>query len=321
MNPNGHNTIAVAVWNLDGSTGGLGKIAWTNYGSYSSPLTVRQNASPGFDPARYAMPAAPTTTVSLTAPDTASGGQRFTASATVRVAADAPPAFDVKPALTAPAGWTVGPASPPSVAKVDGGRAATFTWPVTAPSTVDTSALKVTVAYRQAGRPGSASDERIVGAVPPAPPAGQVAVSSLPFLTATNGWGPVERDTSNGEANAGDGKPMTIGGVAYAKGLGAHAASDVQLYLAGACTRLTASVGVDGETGTGGSVTFSVSADGATKVTTPVVRGGQAAVPIDVDVTGAQVLDLLVGDGGDGNGNDHADWALPTLTCTTPPAR
>jgi hypothetical protein len=148
-----------------------------------------------------------------------------------------------------------------------------------------------------------------------------VAVSSLPFLTATNGWGPVERDTSNGEASAGDGKPMTIGGVSYAKGLGVHAASDVQLYLAGTCTRLTASVGVDGEMGNGGSVTFSVAVDGTTKVTTPVVRGGQAAVPIDVDVTGAQVLDLLVGDGGDGNGQDHADWAVPTLTCVTPPAR
>jgi beta-galactosidase GanA len=318
LNPNGHNTIAVAVWNLDGSTGGLGKIAWTNYGSYRSPLTVRPNPSPGYDPGRYAMPAAPTAAVSLTAPDTASGGQRFTASATVRVPAGAPPAFDVKPVLTAPAGWTVGAASPPSVARIDGGRSATFTWPVTAPSTVDTSALKVAVAYRQAGRPGSVSDERVVGAVPPAPPAGAVAVSSLPFLTATNGWGPVERDTSNGEANAGDGKPMTIGGAAYAKGLGVHAASDVQLYLAGACTRLTASAGVDGETGGGGSVSFSVSVDGATRVTTPVVRGGQAAVPIDVDVTGAQVLDLLVSDGGDGNGNDHADWALPTLTCTGP---
>ncbi|MEU0791675.1 beta-galactosidase [Amycolatopsis sp. NPDC005961] len=320
LNPNGHNTIAVAVWNLDGSTGGLGKIAWTNYGSYRSPLTVRQNASPGYDPGRYAMPAAPTAAVSLTAPDTVTGGQRFTASATVQVPAGAPPAFDVKPVLTAPAGWTVGAASPPSVAKIDGGKSASFTWPVTAPATVDTSALKVTVAYRQAGRSGSAADERIVGAVPPAPPAGHVAVSSLPFLTATNGWGPVERDTSNGEASAGDGKPMTIGGVAYAKGLGAHAASDVQLYLAGSCSRLTASVGVDGETGTGGSVSFSVSVDGATRVTTPVVRGGQAALPIDVDLTGAQVLDLLVSDGGDGNGNDHADWALPTLTCATPPA-
>ncbi|WP_086849558.1 beta-galactosidase [Amycolatopsis kentuckyensis] len=321
LNPNGRNTIAVAVWNLDGSTGGLGTIAWTNYGSYRSPLAVRQNASPGYDPARYAMPPAPTAEVALTAPDTASAGQSFTASATVRVPAGAPPAFDVMPALTAPPGWTIGAASPPSVPRIEGGRSATFTWTVTPPSTVDTAALKVAVAYRQAGRAGSVTGERIVGAVPAAPPAGEVAVSSLPFLTATNGWGPVERDTSNGEASAGDGKPMTIGGVAYAKGLGAHAASDVQLYLAGACTRLTASVGVDGETGTGGSVSFSVSADGVPKVTTPVVRGGQAAVPIDVDVTGAQVLDLMVSDGGDGNGQDHADWAVPTLTCVTPPAR
>ncbi|MEU4252967.1 beta-galactosidase [Amycolatopsis sp. NPDC026612] len=321
LNPNGRNTIAVAVWNLDGSTGGLGKIAWTNYGSYRSPLTVRQNASPGYDPSRYAMPPAPAAAVSLTAPDTASGGQQFTASATVRVPGGAPPAFDVKPVLTAPAGWTVGAAAPPSVPRIDGGKSATFTWTVTPPSTVDTAALKVAVAYRQAGRPGSVTGERIVGAVPAAPPAGQVAVSSLPFLTATNGWGPVERDTSNGEASAGDGKPMTVGGTAYAKGLGVHAASDVQLYLAGTCTRLTASAGVDGETGTGGSVAFSVSVDGVTRVTTPVVRGGQAAVPIDVDVTGAQVLDLVVTDGGDGNGQDHADWAVPTLTCVTPPAR
>src|SRR5256885_7756705 len=48
------------------------------------------------------------------------------------------------------------------------------------------------------------------------------------------------------------------------RGLGVHAASDVQVYLAGACSRLTASVGVDGETGTGGSVGFSVSVDGTT---------------------------------------------------------
>ncbi|NBH04777.1 beta-galactosidase, partial [Amycolatopsis sp. SID8362] len=81
LNPNGRNTIAVAVWNLDGSSGGLGKIAWTNYGSHRSPLTVRQNASPGYDPARYAMPPAPTAGVSLTAPDTASGGQPFTTTA------------------------------------------------------------------------------------------------------------------------------------------------------------------------------------------------------------------------------------------------
>jgi NPCBM/NEW2 domain-containing protein len=36
----------------------------------------------------------------------------------------------------------------------------------------------------------------------------------------------------------------------------------------------------------------------------------------DKPSAGAQVLDLIVGDAGDGNGNDHGDWAIPTLTCT-----
>jgi hypothetical protein len=59
-----------------------------------------------------------------------------------------------------------------------------------------------------------------------------------------------------------------------------------------------------------------VAADGKTLATTPTIRGGQSATSLDVDVTGAQVLDLIVGDAGDGNGNDHGDWAMPTLTCT-----
>ena len=89
-------------------------------------------------------------------------------------------------------------------------------------------------------------------------------VSDLPFLSATNGWGPVERDMSNGEQAAGDGKPITIDGVAYAKGLGTNSPSDVEIYLGGHCTTFTASVGVDDETGGAGTVTFSVVADGKT---------------------------------------------------------
>jgi hypothetical protein len=46
-----------------------------------------------------------------------------------------------------------------------------------------------------------------------------------------------------------------------------------------------------------------------------VITGHHAATTIDVDVTGTQLLDLVVGDGGDGNGSDHGDWAVPTLTC------
>jgi hypothetical protein len=46
-----------------------------------------------------------------------------------------------------------------------------------------------------------------------------------------------------------------------------------------------------------------------------VLTGTSASVPIDADVTGAQQLDLVIGDGGNGNGNDHGDWADAKLTC------
>ena len=63
------------MWNLDGSTGGLGTVALTDYGSYASSLTVAQNDSPRYDRARYAMPAAPSARVALRAPGSAGAGQ------------------------------------------------------------------------------------------------------------------------------------------------------------------------------------------------------------------------------------------------------
>jgi len=95
-----------------------------------------------------------------------------------------------------------------------------------------------------------------------------------------------------------------------------NATSDVKIYLGGHCTAFTASAGVDDETNGSGTVTFSVLADGKTLATTPVIQGHQAAASLTADVTGAQVLDLVVGDGGDGNGHDHGDWANPQITCS-----
>jgi hypothetical protein len=65
-------------------------------------------------------------------------------------------------------------------------------------------------------------------------------------------------------------------------------------------------------------VTFSVVADGATLTTTPTLRGSSPSAAVDVDVSGVQQLDLMIGDAGDGNGNDHADWAGARLTCDSP---
>jgi beta-galactosidase GanA len=315
LNPHGQNRIAIAVWNLDGSTGGLGTVALTNYGSYASSLTVAQNDSPRYDPQRYAMPAAPSSTVSLQVPGSVGAGQHFTATATVAVPAGRPAAADVTAKLAAPAGWQVSAQSaPPSVATIPGGSSASFTWDVTAPADVaKVNVFTATATARQDDRSTTASDERIVGAIPPPPPAGTSQVSDLPFLSATNGWGPVERDQSVGNTAANDGTPLKIAGTTYAKGLGTNSPSDVLVYLAGQCSRFTATVGVDN--GDPGTVTFSVILDGKVLTTTPVLNGKSAAVAIDVPVTGGQVLDLSVGDGGDGNGNDHGDWADPTLTC------
>jgi hypothetical protein len=318
LNPHGKNTIDIAVWNLDGSTGGLGRVALTNYGSYASSLKVTQNDSPKYSRAKYAMPKAPGASVSLTVPASVSSGQTFTATAKVQVPAGGAKATDVRPALTVPSGWTASAPTPRTIASVRPGEAATVSWTVRAPSgpLPQASALQVAARYTQRGQASRADDERIVGYVPPPPAAGSDAVSDLPFLSATNGWGPVERDTSVGEQAAGDGQPITIAGAGYAKGLGTNSVSDVQVYLGGACTRFTAQVGVDDETGGGGTVTFSVLADGKALVTTPTIKGHAAATAIDVEVSGAQVLELVVGDAGDGNGNDHGDWATPTLTCT-----
>ncbi|WP_377268237.1 beta galactosidase jelly roll domain-containing protein [Peterkaempfera sp. SMS 1(5)a] len=318
LNPDGVNSIAVAVWNLDGSTGGLGKVSLTDYGSYASSLRVAQNDSPRYDARTYAMPKRPGTAVTLDVPDTVQSGQAFTAEATVRVPEDQPPATRLTPSLALPDGWTASAAGPASADRVLPGSSAAFTWQVQPPAgTLPTaSALTATVDYLQRGRPAVNSDERIVDGIPAPPQAGRIAVSDLPFLSATNGWGPVERDSSNGERAAGDGREITVAGVAYPKGLGTNSDSDVEVYLGGRCSRLTADVGVDDETGGSGTVAFSVIADGRTLVTTPTIRGRQAAVPIDVDVSGAQVVDLHTGDAADGNGNDHGDWALPTLTCS-----
>ena len=95
-----------------------------------------------------------------------------------------------------------------------------------------------------------------------------------------------------------------------------HPDGDVALYLDGHCTRFTAMAGVDDEVGNAGSVTFSVVADGRTLLSTPTVTGSAAGTPIDVDITGATIVDLIVGDAGNGNGNDHADWAAARLTCS-----
>ncbi|MFF1875238.1 NPCBM/NEW2 domain-containing protein [Kitasatospora herbaricolor] len=150
---------------------------------------------------------------------------------------------------------------------------------------------------------------------PAAPPKGITPLADLPWRSApSNGWGPAELNTSNGETRAGDGHTLTIGGTTYTKGLGAHAFSEVAYYLGGSCNSLVASVGVDDEVGNKGSVTFQILGDGVL-ATSATRTGADGPQDLAADLTGVQELTLRVTDNGNGNTYDHADWANPRIAC------
>jgi beta-galactosidase len=220
---------------------------------------------------------------------------------------------DTTATLVAPAGWTVTPAAA-DLGTVAYGTPERSVFTVTAPAGTDVGRydLTATVTATTNGFPATATATAAVRA--PLPP-GALWVSDLPFLVAENGWGPVERDMSNAEQPAGDGRPITIGEVVYEKGIGAHATSRVVVDLGGRCTSFRADVGIDDEMGAGGSVAFEVWVDGERRAATGVLTGSAGAEPVTADVTGGSRLELRVTDGGNGNGADHADWAAARLLC------
>ncbi len=223
----------------------------------------------------------------------------------------------VSVSLTGPDGWTVRPASPTTATALATGRTLRTAWKVTAPPGTPTGpyALTLRAGYRSPAGELVTSTLPLTASVVVRPPSGTSYLSDLPWLSASSGWGPVERDTSNGESAAGDGHPITVGGTVYAKGLGAHAPSDISFYTGKVCEKVTADVGVDDEKGTRGTVTFEIWADGTKVASTGVLTNAMPAQPLSADITGAQVVRLVVTDAGDGNDSDHADWADAGLSC------
>ncbi|WP_208870695.1 NPCBM/NEW2 domain-containing protein [Streptomyces aquilus] len=227
------------------------------------------------------------------------------------------PARKVSVALTGPAGWSVRPTSATTAAVLPTGRSLRTGWTVAAPAGTPTGSYDLTLKARYRSPAGvrvtTALTVTVSVVVPP--PSGTSQLSDLPWLSALSGWGPVERDTSNGENAAGDGHPITIGGVVYAKGLGVHAQSIIEYYTGRTCETVAADVGVDDEKGAAGTVAFEIWADGTKVASTGVLTNAMPAQPLTADVTGAQVVRLVVTDGGDGLDSDHADWANARLTC------
>ncbi|MEU5220768.1 endo-alpha-N-acetylgalactosaminidase family protein [Streptomyces sp. NPDC020807] len=254
-------------------------------------------------------------TLSVTAPETLEPGRPNEVTAAFGND-EAATVSGARAELTLPEGWTAEPAGPVTLDAVAPGATATATWRVTPPADAahQPYTLGAGVSYTVDGTERRVTAARTVRTLPP-PPSADSWASDLDWTSATNGWGPVERDLSNGETGTGDGTPLRVGGVTYAKGLGTHAASTVRYYLGGRCASFTAEVGVDDVQTTRGTVRFSVRADGAEKAASPVLRATDGAWALTADVTGASYVDLVVDDGGDGVGNDHADWGGARFHC------
>jgi len=105
-----------------------------------------------------------------------------------------------------------------------------------------------------------------------------------------------------------EGRPLGIGKVRYATGLGTHAASRIRLAFPSRYSTFTGACGVDDEMRSGGSITCRIVSDGKVLFESPVLRGGMPAQKFSVDVSGRGSVELLIGNGGDDRHADHADW-------------
>ena len=277
-------------------------------------VTVLCPAQPGRTSCDQQVRQVPATRLSVTPPT--AEGTSVDVSATFEVPGGAS-LYDVDLAPIAPAGWRV-TGEPVHRPVLSAGRQVSGTWRFTG-GPAGTTDLPIAATYRFRGDPENRPvhvETATSAFIPPPAPTGTARVSGLPFLASSNGWGPVERDRSNGDTGEGDGQPLTIAGKTYEHGLGTNAPSSVTVWLGGACTAFSAVTGLDDEVGKEGSVAFRVVGDGRVLASTPVLRDADGAVSLTADVSGIRRLTLEVTDGGDDGDYDHADWADATVTCS-----
>ncbi len=140
--------------------------------------------------------------------------------------------------------------------------------------------------------------------------ADEIALSTLDLTKTNQGFGKARANLSV------DGKPLSIAGQKFESGVGTHANSYLLVNLNRAATRFSAFVGVDDDTAGNpkSSVEFIIKAGDKVLWQSGVMKSGQAAQKVDIDVTGVEVLVLQVNDAGDGIDNDHANWADAKFT-------
>lgn len=221
---------------------------------------------------------------------------------------------DTTVSLQVPEGWKAVTAKVPGRIPAGATRRVEVAVTPAEDAAVRETTLTALARYRAAGDDRT-SQQRLTVSVMPPPPEGEAWASDLVWLSETNGYGPAERDRSNGESGASDGKTLTLAGTTYEKGIGTHADSGIAIHLGGRCTAFTADVGIDDEINGYGEVAFSVEGDGKVLWTSPKLTGASATLPVDVKLDGVRQVRLKVIDTNGSRTGDHGDWAAARFRC------
>ncbi|WP_434094582.1 sigma-70 family RNA polymerase sigma factor [Streptomyces jumonjinensis] len=108
---------------------------------------------------------------------------------------------------------------------------------------------------------------------------------------------------------------LLIGGLRYEHGVTVHAQSSVTIDLNRRCASYDAMVGLDDLSLGLGAVRFSVYGDGVRLWRSGVIRGGEAAVPVQVPITGRKTIRLVVEPHTLFDSAALADWARSRISC------
>ncbi|MFD7485433.1 sigma-70 family RNA polymerase sigma factor [Streptomyces mirabilis] len=108
---------------------------------------------------------------------------------------------------------------------------------------------------------------------------------------------------------------VSIAGQRYTHGVAVHGESSVTIDLNRSCSAYDALVGVDDLTLGLGQVSFSVYADGARLWQSPLVKGGEPAIPVHVNLTGRKTVRLAVEPHTRFDAVALADWAESKFQC------
>ncbi|MEV7076512.1 sigma-70 family RNA polymerase sigma factor [Streptomyces sp. NPDC093990] len=149
---------------------------------------------------------------------------------------------------------------------------------------------------------------------PPPPPPAVYQWSELAYDVSGDGSGPEMRI---GESTwVWQRYGVSVADRKYAHGVTVHGRSSVTIDLNRACSSYDAMVGVDDMTLGLGKVYFSVYADGARLWRSGLVRGGDPAVPVHVNLTGHRTVRLVVEPHSPFDDLMLADWAESKFRCS-----